>query len=66
MIRTTSLQAQSDRLETARGVLAALVGMDTAFLPYFQLIEAELERMDVNSLAVNRAKEIAARQRATR
>ncbi|MCB6179038.1 hypothetical protein LHP98_12975 [Rhodobacter sp. Har01] len=63
---TLPLEAERDRLEIALGVLAALVAKDTAFLPFFQHIEEELNRMNASTSALDRARQIAARQRAMR
>lgn len=47
------------RLEKALGLLAALVGRDTAFLPFFILFEEELQRLNATSAALDRARSIA-------
>ena len=66
MVRKPCFNAERDRLENALGLLAALVAEDTAFLPFFIRIEAELDRLTVSTSAVDRAKALAGRQRATR
>lgn len=66
MVRTPCFDAERDRLENALGLLAALVAEDTAFLPFFIRIEADLDRLTASTSAVERAKALAGRQRATR
>lgn len=62
----TNLEAYRDRLERALRTSAALVTRDTVFLPIFQRIEAELERLNVSASALDRARQITARQSAMR
>ena len=62
----TNLRAKRERLEIALGTIAALVAKDTTYLPFFQRLEEEMELMNANNSALDRAMQIAARQRATR
>jgi len=47
---------ERERLEKALGLLAALVARDTAFLPFFQKIEVELNLSNANAAALDRAR----------
>lgn len=49
---------ESERLEKALGLLAALVAKDTAFLPFFQKIEMELNLAHESAAALDRARTI--------
>lgn len=62
----TDPQTQRQRLELALGTLAALVAKDTSYLPFFRRIEDELTSLSASTSALDRALQLAARQRATR
>lgn len=62
----TDPHALRQRLESALGILAALVAKDTSYLPFFRRIEEELSRLSASTSALDRALQLAARQRAMR
>lgn len=61
MSASADIQAHRQRLERALERLAVLVTEDTAFLPVFQRLEAELEKLDQRRDALDRAKALAGR-----
>lgn len=60
------LECERDRLEKARDTLATLVTEDAIFLPFFIRIENELMRLNSDCSALERARQLAQAQKATR
>lgn len=58
------LEANRDRLEAALLRVASLVTLDTEFLPFYLRLEEELANLDRQCSAFDRARRLAASQKA--
>lgn len=62
----TNFETDHARLERALGILASLVAKDTVFLPFYERVEGEIKLLQQSASALDRARQLAARQSAMR